>query len=109
MMEQAGVIAPLTRPENPGMNEPCGTPQDSVRTRWPDAAVAVLLGGLIVGSDSQWFADDFSGNPGEGLFNQSFPGLAAGTYDLRFMGALTASGSGRSLEIFDRTARVTVS
>ena len=25
------------------MNEPSGTPQDSVRTRWPEAAVAVLL------------------------------------------------------------------
>lgn len=65
-------------------------------------------GSPIIGSDSEWFAADFSGNPGEGLFNQSFTGLAAGNYDLRFMGALTASGAGRSLEIFSGTARVQV-
>ncbi len=70
---------------------------------WTPAA-----GSPIIGSDSEWFAGDFSGNPGEGLFNQSFTGLGAGDYDLRFMGALTSSGAGRSLEIFSGTARVQV-
>jgi hypothetical protein len=30
------------------MNEPSGTPQDSVRTRWPDVAVAVLLQAIAI-------------------------------------------------------------
>jgi putative tricarboxylic transport membrane protein len=30
------------------MNEPSGTPQDSVRTRWPEAAVAVLLQAIAI-------------------------------------------------------------
>ena len=30
------------------MNEPSGTPQDSVRTRWPEVAVAVLLQAIAI-------------------------------------------------------------
>lgn len=68
------------------------------------------VGSYITGSASNWFAGDFSGEPGSGNFNQTATGLAAGDYDVRFIGSLAdASGSSPVLSIFSGTARLTVS
>lgn len=67
------------------------------------------IGSYITGSASTWNAGDFSGDPGSGAFNQTATGLAAGDYDVRFIGALADSTGTPDLTIFEGTARVIVS
>lgn len=68
------------------------------------------VGSYITGSASDWFAADFSGIPGNGNFNQTATGLAAGDYDVRLIGALVdESGTLPILSIFSGTARVAAS
>lgn len=67
------------------------------------------VGAAITGSTSTWIAADFSGDPGSGTFNQTATGLAAGDYDVRFVGALSSVSGTPDLTIFEGTARVIVS
>lgn len=69
---------------------------------WTDFAAA------ITGSAAEWFANDFSGSPGSGNFNQTKSGLAAGTYEVRLVGAKETS-SGNAITIASGTATLSVS
>jgi hypothetical protein len=69
---------------------------------WTDMAAA------ITGSNSIWYANDYSGEPGSGDFNQSAIAPTAGDYEVQLVAKMTAPGSGASIEVWSGTAIVRV-
>jgi hypothetical protein len=114
------VAGPMTLTVAPGEDVQCTFPavyqftaptDDSVALvgRWETSPAGadtwtVAPGSPITGEPSDWYTSEFFGNQGFGDFNQTVTGLAAGDYDIRFLAALGAPGTGYKIDIFEGTA-----
>lgn len=72
---------------------------------WTDAP-----GSPITGSISTWEPEEWAGEVGSGLYNQTISGLAAGDYDVRFLAVrnLVLGSASAHVEIFNSTATVLI-
>ncbi|MBX9728367.1 MAG: hypothetical protein K2X31_05615, partial [Sphingopyxis sp.] len=80
----------------------------SLVARWEYRVVGgstwTAFGTNITGSASEWFANDFSGSPGEVNVNQSVVPGSAATWEVRLMGQLSANGG--AIVILSGTATI---
>lgn len=74
--------------------------------RLKPGGIWTAFGSNITGSASEWFAGDLSGDQGSGTFNQTVTGLSAGDYEVRLVGALSASGGTINIETGTATVAV---
>lgn len=63
----------------------------------------------ISGSNAEWFAGDFSANPGSIAVTQVKGGLTAGDYECRLVGALSSSSGSPTISVESGTASIIVS
>jgi len=70
---------------------------------WDGSAWQDFPSSPVNGSNATWSAVDFSGDPGSINLSQTKTGLSAGSYKVRLVAALSASGSSASLSVVSGT------